>query len=800
MRCLKFAVLLSLLGASLLAIAADDQAFTMPPNPEKIAIALRKRGVIPATATPAQQEAAVNAYLRLKMKRPDKGNPLARRRVENNENALNRMPSNLRGRKLGNSFDVAPSAPQFQAVQGSGKLLLILVEFSNSPYTWTPVGGASRTASGPLHNRIAAPDNSFDLYVPDFSTQHFEDMLFTPGGWKMPSAAPRYAGEHRGSMHDYFLEQSYGKYTVTGKAYGWFTVNKPEAYYGDDSATGGHDDVEPGTPRSLIADVVSVINTQNAINWTDYDTNGDCMIDHPLFIHAGADQSGGGGAQGDDAIWAHSWSTWVQVATTSSCPQGLFIYNYTMMPEDGGVGVFAHEFGHDLGLPDEYDTAYSGRGESVAFWSLMSSGSWVGRPAQTQPTDMSAWGKYSLGWLVSGKNLAVTDIAQLQTLGPTAVRLEQAERWGGSGTLNGLLINLPNKITRVNTPHSGSNEWFAGKADEIDTTLTRTVNLTGKTSATLSFWTWYDTEEGWDFAFVQVSTDGGATWTSLPLAGTTNVMDPGGYPAISANLPGFTGNSGGWVQKGFDLGAYAGHTIQLRFRYMTDWATTLAGFYVDDISVVANGSPLFLDTVESLDPGWTASGWTRNSGARSTPQYYLAEWRNSKPFETPYAGASIVNFDAGLGNVYQFDSTGNEPKYFSYNAPGLVLWYRDKSYEDNWTGVHPGGGYLLVVDAHKQALMRPPLPGTGSLPWNTRVQSYDAAFSLVPAPTLDLMYWGIERIDPGLNAVPNFNDTLSYWSSAASAASVKTPNYGVQFRVLGQAADGSAVLVGLGVK
>jgi hypothetical protein len=62
------------------------------------------------------------------------------------------------------------------------------------------------------------------------------------------------------------------------------------------------------------------------------------------------------------------------------------------------------------------------------------------------------------------------------------------------------------------------------------------------------------------------------------------------------------------------------------------------------------------------------------------------------------------------------------------------------------------------------------------------------------------MYWGIERIDPGLNAVPNFNDTLSYWSSAASAASVKTPNYGVQFRVLGQAADGSAVLVGLGVK
>ncbi|HKT70358.1 MAG TPA: immune inhibitor A domain-containing protein, partial [Terriglobales bacterium] len=361
MRRLKFAFLFCLLGASLLALGAEDEAFSsMPPNPEKIAIALRKRGVIPPNATPAQAEAAVNAYLRLKMKGPDKGNPLARHRVENNENLLNAAPSNLRGRKLGNSFYVGPSAPQFQAFKGSGKLLLILVEFSNTPYTWTPDGQAVRTASGPMHNNISIPDNDFDLYIPDFSTQHYEDMLFTPGGWKMPPGAPRYAGEHRGSMHDYFLEQSYGKYTVNGKAYGWFTVDKPEAYYGDDDPAGGNDSLEPGNPRTLIADVVKVINAQNAITWADYDTNGDCIIDHPLFIHAGIDQSGGGGAQGDDAIWAHSWSTQVKVADSApGCSNGLYIYNYTMMPEDGGVGVFAHEFGHDLGLPDEYDTIYS---------------------------------------------------------------------------------------------------------------------------------------------------------------------------------------------------------------------------------------------------------------------------------------------------------------------------------------------------------------------------------------------------------------------------------------------------------
>ncbi|HEU5336455.1 MAG TPA: immune inhibitor A domain-containing protein [Terriglobales bacterium] len=801
MRFVKFALLLSLLGAGPLAFAADQSFSTMPPNPERIALALRQRGVIPATATPAQVEAAVTSYLQLKLKRgPDKGNPRARGRIENNEIAMGKLAANLRGRKLGKSFDVPPSVPAFMNPDGSsGKLLLILVEFSNQPYTWNPTGQAQRTASGPLHNRIAQPDNSFDLWVSDFNTQHYEDMLFTSGGWKIPNDAPHYAGQHRGSMKDYFLEQSYGKYTVNGEAYGWFTVDKPEAYYGDDSPSGGNDDLDPGSPRTLIQDVVNVINAQNAINWSDYDTNGDCLIDHPLFIHAGADQSGGGGAQGDDAIWAHSWTTDVRVAITTACPAGLYIYNYTMMPEDGGVGVFAHEFGHDLGLPDEYDTIYSGRGDSVAFWSLMSGGSWVGQPAQTQPSDISIWGRVALGWLTPASNLAVTSVNQLLST-PLAVRLEQAERWGGNETVNAIRINLPLKVIPVNSPHSGAYEWFGGKANEIDSTLRRTVDLTGKSSATLSFWTWYDIESEWDFGFVQVSTDSGATWASLPIAGTSSVIDPGGYPAIAPNLPGFTGSSGGWVLKTFDLSAYAGKNIQLQFRYMTDWSTTMAGFYVDDISVVADGAPLFADTVETLDSAWTSTGWTRNDGKDRKNHYYLAEWRNSTPFETPYGNASIVNFDAGLRNVYQYDYIGNEPKYFSYNAPGLVLWYRDTSYEENWTGVHPGGGYLLVVDAHKQPLLRPPLPATGSLPWNSRVQSYDAAFNLLSAPTLDLTYWGIERIDPGLNAVPNFNDSLSYWSSTAPAASVRTPTYGLVFRVLGQADDGSAVLIGLGTK
>lgn len=61
-------------------------------------------------------------------------------------------------------------------------------------------------------------------------------------------------------------------------------------------------------------------------------------------------------------------------------------YDYTIQPEDGAVGVFAHEFGHDLGLPDEYDTQYTGQGEPVASWSIMSGGSWNGKIAGTTPS------------------------------------------------------------------------------------------------------------------------------------------------------------------------------------------------------------------------------------------------------------------------------------------------------------------------------------------------------------------------------------------------------------------------------
>jgi hypothetical protein len=102
---------------------------------------------------------------------------------------------------------------------------------------------------------------------------------------------------------------------------------------------------------------------------------------------------------------------------------------------------------------------------------------------------------------------------------------------------------------------------------------------------TLTFDTYYDIEEFWDFGFVQVSADGGHTWTSLANAYTTSDHDPSAHPTVVANLPGLTGWSGAWINMSYDLSAYAGQNILVAFRYVTDWATYYDGWFIDNVYV-----------------------------------------------------------------------------------------------------------------------------------------------------------------------------------------------------------------------
>jgi hypothetical protein len=158
-----------------------------------------------------------------------------------------------------------------------------------------------------------------------------------------------------------------------------------------------------------------------------------------------------------------------------------------------------------------------------------------------------------------------------------------------------------------NQAHSGQTQWWANRGDSIDTTLTREFDLSNLERATLEFWTWFDLEKPWDYAYVQVSRDGGRTWTVLPGQHTTS-----DNPLGNSFGPAYTGKSGGgqgpiWVQEHIDLSPFTGGRILLRFEYVTDEAVNNPGFALDDISIPELG---FRDDAES-GAGWEARGFFR---------------------------------------------------------------------------------------------------------------------------------------------------------------------------------------------
>jgi hypothetical protein len=133
-------------------------------------------------------------------------------------------------------------------------------------------------------------------------------------------------------------------------------------------------------------------------------------------------------------------------------------------------------------------------------------------------------------------------------------------------------------------PQRDEKALYSGSGPNFDRSMVRRVYVRKK-NPTVSFQTKWNTEEGWDFGFVQISTDGGRTYKSLSNADTTSVTDPGAIPIIKQNVPGFTGNSEGWRKERFNLKKYAGQSILLAFRYVTDSGVDLPGWWIDEVKM-----------------------------------------------------------------------------------------------------------------------------------------------------------------------------------------------------------------------
>ncbi|MFJ7528491.1 immune inhibitor A domain-containing protein [Streptomyces griseus] len=682
------------------------------------------------------------------------------------------------------------------------KIFTILLEFGDQVDDTTmfdPDGDGPKPpvkkyggAPGPAHNKIAKPDPKKDnstAWKADYNQEHFQELYF---------------GEGKGvnSLKTYYEKTSSGRYSVEGEVSDWVKVPYNEARYGSNycgqsNCANVWDAVRDGV-NAWVADQKAKGRTDAEIKanlaeydeWDRYDFDGDGnfnepdgYIDHFQLVHAGEDESAGGGAEGTNAIWAHRWYAYGTNAGATGPANnkaggaqigdtGIWVGDYTVQPENGGLGVFAHEYAHDLGLPDLYDT--SGGGEnSVGFWSLMSAGSWLGTgegEIGNLPGDMTSWDKLQLGWLDYDK--AKAGKTSLHKLGVSEYNTENPQA---------LVVELPKKAvtTTVVKPAEGAKQWWSDMGDDLSNTLTRSVDLTGKSKATLDLSGWYDIEADYDYLYTEVSDNGGANWTALD-----GTADGKALPRDASDKPALTGVSGAYQKLSFSLDAYAGKKVDLRFRYQTDGGAGGKGFAADAITVTADGATVFSDNAEGDDNGWTAKGFSRigESFTQDYPQYYIAENRQ------------YVSYDETLKvGPYNFGFSGTRPdwvEHYSYEN-GLLVWLWDTSQKDNNTSVHPGQGLILPIDAHAKPLKWK----DGSLLRN-KIQPFDATFSWYPNKGFTLHNADVPQyIKPALGN-PVFDDRKgTYWYKENPTGSVKVSDTNTRISIVHEPRNGSTMSV-----
>ena len=383
-------------------------------------------------------------------------------------------------------------------------------------------------------------------------------------------------------MANFYTAQSNGKYSVDVTTEDWVTVPGNASTYGDNAVEddGGswsfiNDTVDAWATTSgkSTADLDAYLPQFDEWDRYDFDEDGDFdepdgYIDHFQAVHAGEGEEAGADP---DAIWSHRW--YVNPTTAGSDGpviagkpnlnggarignSSYFIGDYTVEPENGGLGVFAHEYGHDLGLPDFYDT--NGGDNGTSFWTTMSSGSWLGHGGAdegigTQPGSFGPEEKLFLGWL---KYAEVT-----RAPAPQGITLSPSEKQV-DGAYQAVKVNLEDATTtqaQVDIP-GGDYAWWSGRGDDLRNTLTRDVPAASSVTVTAD--AWYQIEKGYDFLYAQYSVDNGDTWTTdrAPL----------------------TGDKTRWGGLRFSYKP-GGKASKFRFRYATDGGVNETGAFLDNI-------------------------------------------------------------------------------------------------------------------------------------------------------------------------------------------------------------------------
>ncbi|MBW3695796.1 M6 family metalloprotease domain-containing protein [Vibrio sp. T187] len=706
-------------------------------NEDKLIEMLVRQGLVDQEASDAAKHDALDRYLANKVNSGFKGDAqFGKKALEQRAKILKSIEKES-GLKKASVFALDISQKR------TDKVLALLVDFPD--LNWDD-------------NKLT--EEHTQMLYESYNPEHYQELLFSDAGYTGPN------GENLISMRQYYESESGDSYSVAGQAAGWYRAAKPASFYGGNSPTTDND----LNAQELVREALNQLAQDPNINLADYDIEDrydydsdgnfrepDGVIDHLMVFHASVGEEAGGGVLGADAIWSHRFNlgqAHVLEGTSSSLPDrfgGQYAaFDYTIQPIDAAAGVCAHEYGHDLGLPDEYDTQYTGKGEPVSYWSIMSSGSWAGQIGGTQPTAFSSWAKHFLQKSIGGRwvnddQISIEDLED----NPQVYTLFQTT---DNSRPNMIKIDLPEKEIEGLKPFEGEFSFHSAKGDDLKNSMTRKLDIPAGDSALLTFKTWYEIEKDYDFARVLIN--------GQAVAGNITSMDD---PYNTGLVPAIGGASSGWIDAEFDLSQWAGQQVELSFEYITDGGLAMEGFYLDNINLVVDGAITSVDDGESTS-SFALNGYQLSNGFHQAQHYYLLQWR------------SHTDVDEGLANIKRMG------QLITFE-PGLIIWYVDESLTDNWVGKHPGEGWLGVVDADQNAMV---WANSGEVA-QTRFQVRDAAFSMHDHNPMRLINGDNDVLeDTSLIGNANFADNQDYTSPQAPDSGRKLTEFGLVIDILNQ--------------
>ena len=292
--------------------------------------------------------------------------------AEQSENSYNNSP--LTRVTVDSGYGGVPYFPH----TGSPKALVILAEFADTTFT------------------IQNTKQVFTNYL--MNEGHFTETAYAQNR--------NYKG-----VRGYFKDCSYGQFTPTFDVVGPVKLPKPQIYYG-----AGNDNI-----TDLMTDACNAVD--NEVDFSQYDANGDGLVDLVYIIYAGHSANYRGNTSTD--IWPKSGTTILSKSFDGKSIRRYGVSNELAGRENkkkeketiNGIGLFCHEFSHTLGLPDIYaykTNAEDQNDQGMELWDLMDGGTEV--QGGRVPSPYLAWEREAMGWMSIDTLTTDCHIANLKTI------------------------------------------------------------------------------------------------------------------------------------------------------------------------------------------------------------------------------------------------------------------------------------------------------------------------------------------------------------------------------------------------